>query len=1166
MGNSMSKIEDFLAELRRQNIELWLEGTDLRYKAAKKALNPTLMSQLKERKAEVVQFFQQIQHAKSSTRSNLTPIKPIPRDRHLPLSFAQQRLWLIDQITANNSVYNVPLAYRMIGDLDIEIFSQSLNAIAQRHESLRTVFSVIDQQPVQNFVAELEIDLQIINLQSPTANEQKQELNRLAEIETKTPFDLSKSPLLRAKLVRLAPDDHVFFLTMHHIICDGWSLDIFFRELGLMYEAFTNGKPSPLPPLVIQYADFAVWQREWLQGQVLDAQLSYWKQQLSDINPLLQLATDKPRPTVQSYKGDHQILYLSKSLSEALKALSNREGVTLFMTLLAVFQTLLYRYTGQTDILVGCPIANRNRSEIENLIGFFVNTLALRANFTDNLTFCDLLKQTKKVTLEAYAHQDLPFEKLVEELNLERDLSFNPIVQVTFALQSAPLLAIELSNLKLAPLEDNKNNITKFDLEVSVWETPEGLVVDWGYNSDLFVTATMERMIQHYQTLLEGIVSNHVQLVSELTMLTVTEKHQLIVEWQQTQTSYPKDKTIHQLFEEQVVTNPDAIAIICGDRQLTYQELNLRANQLAHHLHKLGVTSNELVGICIERSIEMIVSLLAILKVGGAYVPLDPSYPQERLNFMMQDSQISRLLTQEYLSPIFSANLANQPLTLICIDRDWEAFNQYTSDDLQIPFTSDNLAYVEYTSGSTGIPKGVCISHQGVVRLVKDTNYFNFNPDLVFLQFAPISFDASTFEIWGSLLNGAKLAIMPPHMPSLPELGQAIKQYQVTTLWLTSGLFNLMVDERLEDLQLLQHLLAGGDALSISHVQKVLQQLPNCKLINGYGPTENTTFTCCYAITAQSPIENSVPIGRPISNTFVYILDRNLQPLPIGVPGELYIGGDGLAVGYLKNSQLTAEKFIPNPFAISSGDRLYKTGDLVRYLADGNIEFLGRKDFQVKIRGFRIELSEIEAIISRHQDIQDVIIVAKDDLLGNKSLIAYVVAKLETEITPSQLRSFLKEKLPDYMIPDVFVVMDKLPLTPNGKVDKNSLPLTEDRRSQLDVDYVIPQTELERLIASVWQEVLQINNVGIYDNFFEIGGNSLLLVQAYGKLQNLFGSQVSMVILFRYPNIHTLAEYLSQGLPEAPESNRAESRKSRQDLMKQQRQNRLKSRSTNNNL
>jgi amino acid adenylation domain-containing protein len=1104
-----------------------------------------------------------------SRRASLTPIQSVSRDQHLPLSFAQQRLWLIDQITANNSVYNVTLAYRMTGDLDIEMFSQSLNAIAQRHESLRTTFNIIDQQPVQSFVGNLEIDLPIIDLRSLTVNEQKQELGKISEIEAKTPFDLSQSPLLRAKLVRLAPDDHVFFLTMHHIICDGWSLDIFFRELGLIYEAFAIGKPSPLAPLVIHYADFALWQREWLQGEVLEAHLSYWKQQLSDINPLLQLATDRPRPTVQSYKGDRQILYLSKSLSDALKALSNSEGATLFMTLLAAFQTLLYRYTGQTDILVGCPIANRNRTEIENLIGFFVNTLALRADFADDLTFRELLNQTKKVTLEAYAHQDLPFEKLVEELNLERDLSFNPIVQVTFALQTASLLAITLSNLKLAPLEDNKNNITKFDLEVSVWETPEGLAVDWGYNSDLFTAATMQRMIQHYQILLEGIVSNHIQQVSELTMLTVNEEHQLLVEWQQTQTNYPRDKSIHQLFEEQVVAAPDAIAVIFGDRQLTYQELNQKANQLAHHLQKLGVTTNELVGICIERSIEMIVSLLAILKAGGAYVPLDPSYPQERLVFMVQDSQISRLLTQEHLSPNFSANpaneLLNKPLTLICVDQDWETFNQYTSDNLNIPFTLDNLAYVEYTSGSTGIPKGVCVSHQGVVRLVKNTNYFNFHPNLVFLQLAPISFDASTFEIWGSLLNGAKLAIMPPHIPSLPELGQAIKQYEVTTLWLTSGLFNLMVDERIEDLQPLQHLLAGGDALSIPHVQKVLQQLPNCQLINGYGPTENTTFTCCYPITPQFPIENSVPIGRPIANTFVYILDRFLQPVPIGVSGELYIGGDGLAFGYLNNAQLTDEKFIPNPFARSSGDRLYKTGDLARYLADGNVEFLGRKDFQVKIRGFRIEISEIEVMISQYEHVQDVIVIAKDDPLGNKCLIAYVVAKFDTNITSNQLRSFLKEKLPDYMIPAAFVVLDRLPLTPNGKVDKKALPSSEDLRSQVADDYLKPQTEVERIIASVWQEILQIGNVGIYDNFFEIGGNSLLLVQAYSKFQNLFGSQVSMVMLFRYPNIHALAEHLSQNQPiEVSEPNRAETRKSRQDLMKQQRQNRLQSRLPNN--
>jgi amino acid adenylation domain-containing protein len=1164
MSKNMSKIEDFLAELRRHNIELWLEGADLRYRAPKDAFTPDLMSQLKERKSEVVKFFQQIQQAKSSTSSNLNPIQAVSRDQHLPLSFAQQRLWLIDQITENNFVYNVPLAYRITGELDIEIFSQCLNAIAQRHESLRTTFTVIDQQPVQNFVANLEIDLPIIDLRSLTVNEQQQELSGITEIESKTPFELSQSPLLRAKLVCLAPDDHVFFLTMHHIICDGWSLDIFFRELSLMYEAFVAGQPSPLPRLSIQYADFALWQREWLQGEVLNTQLSYWTEQLRDINPLLQLATDRPRPTVQSNAGDRQIFYLSKSLSDSLKALSNSEGVTLFMVLLAAFQTLLYRYTGQTDILVGCPIANRNRAEIENLIGFFVNTLALRANFTDNLTFRGLLNQTKKVTLEAYAHQDLPFEKLVEELNLERDLSFNPIVQVTFALQTAPLLAIELSNLKLAPLKDVKNSVIKFDLEVNAWETREGLILDWGYNCDLFESATMMRMIQHYQTLLEGIVGDRHLPVNQISILTAAEQEQILKRWNATTTTYPQEKSIAAIFEEQVNLRGNAIAAKFGQTEISYAELNTKANHLAHYLQNKGIGFQELVGICVDQSVEMLIGLLGILKAGAAYVPLDKDYPDERLELMLADAGVRVVITQQQQA----ARFANHGHEIICLDHEWEEIAQ-TPKSLNNPTTQatgNSLAYVIYTSGSTGKPKGVEVLQNAIARLVINTNYIDIRIEDRIGQASNASFDAATFEIWGALLNGAMVVGIRKEIILTPELLAAtILEEQISTLFLTTALFNQIARQKPETFAPLKNLLFGGEAVDVESVRIIMAKGKPARFLHVYGPTENTTFSTWYLIDQIAPNATSIPIGHAIANTQTYILDRQQQIVPVGVVGELYVGGDGLAKGYLHRPELNAEKFISNPYGRSPSERLYRTGDLAKYAIDGNIEFVGRIDFQVKIRGFRIEIGEVEAAIARHDHVQDLIVIAKDDPLGNKSLIAYVVAKPETALIVSQLRNFLKENLPDYMIPAAFVILDKLPLTPNGKVDKNALPSPEDLRSQVADDYVMPQTEVERLIAAVWQEVLQISNVGIYDNFFEIGGNSLLLVQAYSKFQNLFGSQVSMVILFRYPNIHALAEHLSQSQStEVSEPNRAENRKSRQDLIKQQRQNRLKSRLPNN--
>ncbi len=1094
--------------------------------------------------------------------SSLTPIHAVSRDQPLPLSFAQQRLWLIDQITAHNAVYNVPLAYRLTGDLDIKIFSQSLNAIAQRHESLRTAFTVVDQQPVQSFVGNLEIDLPIIDLRSLTVNEQKQELSRIAEIEAQAPFDLSQSPLIRAKLIYLAPDQHVFFLTMHHIICDGWSLDIFFRELGLIYEALAAGQPSPLPPLLIQYADFALWQRAWLQGEVLDAQLSYWKQQLRDINPLLQLATDRPRPVVQSYKGDRQTFYLSKSIAEALKALSNSEGVTLFMTLLAAFQTLLHRYTGQADILVGCPIANRNRAEIENLIGFFVNTLALRANFTEHLTFRELLTQTKQVTLEAYAHQDLPFEKLVEELNLERDLRFNPIVQVTFVLQTEPLLALDLSNLKLAHLADYQNNMTKFDLEVSVWETPAGLAVNWGYNSDLFESATMMRMLQHYQTLLEAIASDRHLPIDQISMLTGAEQTQILETWNATATAYPQEKSIAAIFEEQVNLRSNAIAAKFGQTEISYAELNTKANHLAHYLQNKGIGDQELVGICVDQSVEMLIGLLGILKAGAAYVPLDKDYPDDRLKLMLSDAGVRIVITQQQQA----ARFANHGHEIICLDREWTEISQ-TPNSLKNPSnqaTGNSLAYVIYTSGSTGQPKGVEVPQHAIARLVINTNYINIRIEDRIGQASNASFDAATFEIWGALLNGAMVVGISKETVLTPErLAATILEQQISTLFLTTALFNQIARQKPETFAPLTNLLFGGEAVDVESVRIIMANGKPTRLLHVYGPTENTTFSTWYLINQIAPNAISIPIGHAIANTQTYILDQQQKIVPIGVVGELYVGGDGLARGYLHRPELNAEKFIANSY--SPSERLYRTGDLAKYAADGNIEFVGRIDFQVKIRGFRIEIGEVEAAIARQEHVQDVIVIVKDDPLGNKSLIAYVVAKPETALTVSQLRNFLKENLPDYMIPADFVVMDKLPLTANGKVDKKALPSPEDLRSQIADDYVMPQTEAERLIASVWQEILQINNVGIYDNFFEIGGNSLLLVQAYGKLQNLFGSQISMVMLFRYPNIHALAEHLRQNEPtEVSDPNRAENRKSRQDLMKQQRQNRLKSRLPNN--
>ncbi|NCR76516.1 MAG: amino acid adenylation domain-containing protein [Microcystis aeruginosa K13-06] len=1053
------------------------------------------------------------------------PILPRTSNENLPLSFAQQRLWFLDQLEQGNSTYNIPVAYRLTGVLNIVALERSLKEIVQRHEVLRTIFPSVDGQPSQAFAPNIALTLPITDLREHPRPDREALAQQIATAEAQKLFNLATGPLFRAQLLHLAEADDVLLLNMHHIVSDGWSFNVFFQELTALYRAFSKGQSPPLPELSIQYADFAVWQRQWLQGEVLESQLDYWKQKLSGSLPVLELPIDYPRPSIQTYRGAYQSLVLSNNLMDALKSLGQEAGVTLFMTLLAAFQTLLSRYSGQEDIIVGTPIAGRNQLETEGLIGFFVNSLVLRTDLSGNPSFRELLNRVREVALGAYAHQDLPFEKLVEELQPERDRSRSPLFQVMFALQNTLSQPWELPGVTITPLEVHSGT-SKFDLTLDLRETSEGIKGGIEYNTDLFKAETIARMLGHFQVLLEGIVSNPEQRLSDLPLLTLAEQHQLLVEWNNTQTDYLKNTCIHQLFEEQVARTPNAIAVVFEEEKLTYRELNCRANQLAHYLQKLGVKPEVLVGICLERSPLMLVALLAILKAGGAYVPLDPDYPQERLTFMLEDTQVPVLLTQQSLVEKLPTNQGQS----LCLDTDWDKINCQNEDNPTCNATADNLAYVTYTSGSTGKPKGVCAIHRGVVRLVKGIDYVNLSSAETLLQLAPISFDASTFEIWGSLLNGARLALFPNHTPSLEQLGQAIRRYQVTTLWLTAGLFHLMVDERLEDLKPLRQLLAGGDVLSVSHVQKFLQAQGDCQLINGYGPTENTTFTCCYRILETSKLDNSVPIGRPISNTQIYILDSHLNPVPIGVPGELYIGGDGLARGYLNRHELTEEKFISNPFdkskVKSQKSKLYKTGDLARYLSDGNIEFLGRIDNQVKIRGFRIELGEVEATLSQHPAIGQTVVIARDDISGDKRLVAYLVLSQDQALTVDEIRRFLEEKLPNYMIPSAFVFLETFPLTPNGKIDRRALPAPDQTRQEPEETFVAPGDELEGQLTKIWEKVLGIEPIGVKDNFFDLGGHSLLAVKLFAQIEKVFKANLPLASLFQAPTIEQLANIL----------------------------------------
>jgi amino acid adenylation domain-containing protein len=1005
----MKPIKTFLSDLANQDIKLWMDGDRLRCNAPQGVLTADMQIELKNRLAEIIQFLDQL---KSEDQISARQILPMPRDGQLPLSFAQARLWFLYQLEGATGTYNTPDALSLIGSLKLEALKQSLEAIIQRHESLRTSFQPIDGVPVQVIDPNPIWELSLVNLEGKEA-----EAEKLAQAEAQTPFDLTKSPLLRVTLLKLQPEKHILLVNMHHIISDGWSTGVFIRELSHLYRAFVTGEKPTLPTLPIQYADFAIWQRQWLQGKVLATQLEYWKQQLAGAPTLLTLPTDRPRPAIQTFQGKIERFQLDSQLTQQLKALSQQSGCTLFMTLLAAFGVVLFRYNGQTDLIIGSPIANRNRREIEGLIGFFVNTLALRLDLSQQPSFATFLQQVKKVTQDAYEHQDLPFEMLVEELQLERKLDRNPLVQVMFALQNATNETWNLPGLVVEEMSWELGS-ARFDLEVHLSEVNDGITGFCCYNIDLFDGTTIARFLKHFQNILKAIIANPQQSVSLLPLLSEQEQKQLLVDWNQTQADYPQDSCIHQLFETQVEHNPDAVAVVFENQQLTYTDLNCRANQLAHYLQSLGVVADQLVAICVERSLEMIVGLLGILKAGGAYLPIDPDYPQERISFMFQDTQVKILLTQESLL----ASLPNHEAIVVCLDKDWEQINQASLENLNSAVSAENLTYVIYTSGSTGTPKGVAVTHQAVNRLVLNTNYIHFTPDDRVVQASNIAFDAATFEIWGALLNGAKIIILAKSVLLSPqEFALSLRENQISVLFLTTALFNQLANLVPQAFSGLRCLLFGGEAVEPKWVQEVRSKGAPQRLLHVYGPTENTTFSSWYLVEDLPATATTIPIGKAIANTQIYLLDQNLQPVPIGVSGELYLGGAGLARGYLNRPELTAEKFIPNPFdplskVSNQQSKLYKTGDLARYLPDGKIEYLGRIDNQVKVRGFRIELGEIEAVLNQYLLLAQNVVVAREDSHGDgdKRLVAYLVPALQKVALSEQLAQWQSEYISDW--------------------------------------------------------------------------------------------------------------------------------------------------------
>ena len=1059
---------------------------------------------------------------------------PKRKDRQTaPLSFAQQRLWFLDQLEPNSPRYNVSRALRLRGDLNPTVLQEALDSIVSRHETLRSNFGERDGLPVQLIRSPMKTPMPFIDLSDQPAEDRETRLLVTLNEQVLRPYNLSTDSMLRASLVRVTPRDHVLLLVLPHITSDGWSMIILCRELIALYGSLARGQPCPLPDLPIQYADYAAWQREWLQGEVLDRQLSYWSRTLAEVSAL-DLPTDRSRPAMPSCRNGAQSAKYPQHLTDQLNGLARSERATLFITLLAAFNALLYRYTGQNDIAVGCPIANRQYVELEGLIGFFANTLVFRNSLSGNPTFRDLMAQVREVAIGAYEHQDVPIEKLVDELQPDRDLNRNPLFQVTFQLRNYPSDLVQLSELIIEPFELH-SGIAKFDLSLAMSNEMDGLKAEIEYNPDLFESATINRILGHFQTLLEGIVSNPGQRIGELSLLTEPEQHQLSVQWNDTQQDYPKDQCIHQLFEAQVEGGPDTVAVVFEDQQLSYRQLNERANRLARYLKRQGVGADVRVGICVARSLDLIVGILGIVKSGGAYVALDLSYPQERLEFVLADAQVALLLTQEALFDAEGLTMEGNErqfpgfdprIPRVCLDRDWQLIAKESAANLENSTGVDNLAYVIYTSGSTGQPKGVAIEHRNTVAFLSWVHSAFTKLELSgVLASTSICFDLSIFEIFAPLTCGGTL-IMAENALALVTISTRSKVSLLNTV--PSAINELL---RLEAVPATVRVInLAGEPLRTDLVRRIYESTEVGKVHDLYGPSECTTYSTWTCRAADGP----QTIGRPIANTQIFILDGQRHEVPIGVVGEIYIGGDGVARGYLNRPELTAERFIYHSFDGEPVRRLYRTGDLGRYLPDGNIEFLGRSDHQVKIRGYRIELGEIEFVLGQHPAIQEAVVLAREDSPGERRLVAYSVARVGDAPSAHELRGFLQHKLPEFMVPSVFMFLDALPLTPNGKLDRKALPVPDQRRPELEAAFVPPRNALEELLVNVWSEVLRAERIGVHDNFFELGGHSLLATQVISRIRGAFQVELPLRTFFETPTVAGFAERIEKTVRQEP--------------------------------
>ena len=1071
------------------------------------------------------------QLATATQRRELPALEPLPRPDGLPapapLSFAQERLWFVDQLLPGQTHYNVPMAWRLLGALGVPRLAAALDGLSVRHEALRTRFHLVDEGPVQSVDAPNPVPLPEVDLRALGLERARQEASSLATAESNRPFDLEHGPLWRNTLLRIGTEEALLLTSMHHIVSDGWTVGLMLRELAELYE-----HPESQEPRDLQYVDFAHWQRGWLRGEALDELLGWWRDELRDL-PTLDLPTDRPRPAVQAFRGQRRIFHLPDDLVQGLRHMAQERGATLFMVLLAAFETLLHRLTGQSDLAVGSPIANRHHRELEGMVGFFVNSLVLRTRFSGRPNFLEVLDRVGDAAFGAYAHQDLPFEQLVEALQPERHLNHNPLFQVLFTLNNAPLPPLRLGELTVEMVSQELHT-THFDLELNAWPMADGggLRCAAAWDRDLFDPTTIERLTRRFESLLHQVIEDPRRPVHDLPLLSPAEAHQLGVEWAGVETAFPRDQTLDQLFAQTAQRHPDAIALDQGSEAWSYGHLAQKVDELAAVLRARGVGRDGQetpVALLVERSPRAVLGLLAILRAGGAYVPVDPSWPVERRAFLFDDLGIELALADQDL---------DLPVPTLSLDSSPEATGP--APDSTHLGGAQRLAYVMYTSGSTGQPKGIAMPHSAPLRLVLQSTVARFGSEERTLLFAPLSFDASCLELWAPLLHGGRLVIAPAGRPSFEELGQVLVERRVTMAWFTRGLFDQVVEGPLEALAGVKQLLVGGEALSAGHVRRALKASPGTVLTNGYGPTENGTFTAVHPMTDPKEVPDDVPIGRPVSNTSVAVMDAQLRPLPLGAKGELVTGGDGLARVYAGRPALTAAVFVPDPESTEPGARLYKTGDLARFGGDGGIQFFGRRDQQVKLRGFRIEPGEIEAALVEVKGVRQASVVVRDDVPGGRQLVAYLVPETAPEAAP--IRNALGQRLPDFMVPGLFVRLPELPLNVNGKVEKRALP-----RPVLDSDpaqSVAPRNELEQAIATIWRQVLGAGDelrLGIHDNFFEVGGSSLTLARVHRHLSEELASSLALVDLFQYPTIGALAQRISAGTPDKKTFERARS-------------------------